>query len=284
MLNNVGPVSPVTHAPYSLPVNSSPLPIDAPPVEKDPLQDAKVQAEPGLLSRFWSWCLQLFGLNNSAPVEDAARVEAKSARSQIESVARMQEHHKNLIEDEFADLTDMAIDKKLLELRIAQIGIRHNQSVLTQDQIIKIHELIDETKSKIDEVLQKQLSAAQHAKLFGKIEAATSTLLIAVTVVAAAVATVISGGLAIGPAAGALEVAAGIIAGSTKLMSTGFKYRADRLTADLLGVKEERKSKLKHSQDLMQQNKYAQDSVNASWKHAQEIEDHRDKIIKGVLR
>lgn len=284
MLNNVGSVTPVSHAPYSLPINASPMPLDAPPIAHDPLQDVKEQAEPGLISRFWSWCLQLVGYTNTSPVDDTSRIDIKTAHDQIESVARMQEHHKNLIEDEFTDLSDIGIDKKLLELRIAQIGIQHSQSALTQDQIVKIHELIDETKSKIDEVLKNKLSAAQQAKLFGKIEAGASTLLIATTLVAAAIATVLSGGLAAAPVIGSLEIAATIIAGSTKLMSTGFKYRADRLTADLLGVKEERKSKLKHSQDLMQQNKNAQESVNASWRHAQEIEDHRDKIIKGVLR
>lgn len=281
MVNSIGSAPSEAQVSYTLPPGTAPLPLQAPPRAPDPVEEVKVQAEPGLIQRFWSWFTHLFSPTQEGALTEAPLLNPKSALDQIAGVSRMQAYHRDLFEDE-VNLSELGIEKKALELRLNQIGIRHQQSTLNSEQIVKLHELINETKAKIDEALKKQLSAAQYAKIFGKLEAGTSTLLITVSLIAAAVSYATAGGLT--PIMAALELSAGIIHGSTMMVNAGFKHKSDLLTAELLGEKEGRKSKIKEAQELSKRNQQSAESVIASRKEAQVVEEHRDQIIKGVLR
>lgn len=263
----------VAYNPYAIdttPVLTPPAIIDT--EEKIPSKEKSR----GILATFFKWIINEFkrdSLDSSEKKEEESPqdfIEHDRVQKQLQSISQMENHFKDMTEEEFAAaLSEYNLDLNWLKAFTSQIKINRNQTHLDNMQMLKLHEFIELIKKKIDESMEKRLNASKKFAFFGKIEAETSSLLLASSI-AFMVLGIASGGTIPVILIGAQAVAQALH-GATQIAKGVYQYKNNLTEADLLGVSKERKHAHDQLKDLGQRHQHASEAVNDGYKRAHDL-------------
>ncbi|MCB1114445.1 MAG: hypothetical protein KDK62_06785 [Chlamydiia bacterium] len=253
-----------------------------------PPKTKKAKSEGALTHGWLDWFQRILGIDTvqKAPVKEEKLdpIEQDRVNRHLQSLRRIEAHRQDLLDEAFDPMrlaTEAGLEKAWIQAQIAQIELRKDENTFNDEEMVRVQEVIQRIKAKLEEKMNERLKEAQNTGFFSKASIASSAMFIATTLVVGAVG-VYTGGTV--PAV--LLVAQGIAAGASGSMEITqrlFRYRTDSLSAEVLGNKEQRRVQYDRLHTLIDQKKQASDAVRNGYNLAHKFEKERNSTIQGII-
>lgn len=252
-----------------------------------PLKKIKASAtDTGNSTGFLGWFRRLIGADTIQPAEKKEEkldpIPQDRIKQHMSQLKETNRHRKNLLDEAFDPLdlaTEAGLERSWIVAQLDQIRLRKEETLTNAQEMELIQETIHKIKAEIEKKLDEKIKSGTLNTIFGRVDLASTALLIATTLVVSA-AAFFSGGT-IPAALLALQIAANVASGGSKAATSILKYNSEDLNATLFEKREMNQEAFKMLQRLMERNKAASEAVAKGYREARQIQEKRYQISLG---